>query len=475
MPVSLKYHLRTLLVLLSCFALSPAMASHVIGDEFTYRYLGDTMIYSKKCYKYEVTLNLYVDCHHGQPQAIADDNPAFFSVFEGTTLFEIDTAIYYSKSVYIPVLAGGPCGMGGTSLCVLKRTFAKVYYLPSSTKGYTIAYQRCCKNDVLANIVDPGNSGSTYFCTIPPSGIAANNTSAVFTNYPPVEIALNEPFAFDHSATDADGDSLSYELCNSYKGADNTNVKPIPNAPPYDSNVYVSPLSYSNPIRCSVPITIDPGTGILSGTPDSTGKYLMSVCCSEWRAGKLINSTTREFQFNVIPITRSSYKPFAGNDTTIYAGDTLQFNATGAVTYLWTPGTYLTSTSISNPAGHFPVPGTFTYTLHGISDSGCTGNDTIKVTVIAHSEFVAPNAFTPNGDGVNDVFIPFQVKNSTLISMKIYDKYWHLIYTGGPQNTGWDGTYSGKKQPAGAYYWQINYIDNHGVSRTDNGSITLIR
>lgn len=475
MLFSLKCLSRTMLALVSCFALSPAMASHLIGDEFTYKYLGDTTISSHRFQKYEVMLNIYVDCMKGQPAAIAQDNPAYFSVFTGTTTVEIDTGVYFSSSVFIPVLSGGPCGTGGTSLCVLKRTFVKDYYLPTSTTCYTIVYQRCCKNEALTNIFNPGNVGSTYYCTIPPSGIATNNTSAVFTNYPPLVIALNDPFIFDHSATDSDGDSLSYELCNSFEGADNSNVKPIPIPPPYDSSIYIHPLSYRNPMNCSVPLTIDPVTGILSGTPNTIGRYLISVCCNEWRSGKLINTSRREFELAVIPITKSAYKPFAGNDTTIYAGDTVQFNASGATTYLWTPGTYLTGIFISNPVGHFPVPGIFTYVLHGVSDSGCTGNDTVKITVVGHSEFVAPNAFTPNGDGINDIFIPFAVKNSTLVSMKIYDKYWRLIYSGGPQNKGWDGTFNGVKQPAGAYYWQITYIDNNGVTRTSTGSVTLLR
>jgi gliding motility-associated-like protein len=253
-----------------------------------------------------------------------------------------------------------------------------------------------------------------------------------------------------------------------------SNVKPIPLAPPFNSSAYVSPLSHNNPMSCSIPLNVDTLTGILSGTPDKIGRYLVALSCKEWRGGKLINISRREFEI-AVAASLPPYKPYAGNDTTIYAGDTVQFNAIAAATYSWAPGTYLSSTTIPNPVGRFPVTGVFNYVLTGVNDSGCVGSDTMKVTVIGHAEFAAPNAFTPNGDGSNDRFALIPVKNSTLVSIKIYNSQWHLIYTGNAQNPSWDGTYNGAKQPAGAYFWQAVYKDNHDVTQTQNGAVTLIR
>jgi hypothetical protein len=277
-----------------------ARASHSSGQDLTYSYLGD----SAGLQHYLVTLTLYEDCIAGDPGAIAQDNPAFLGLFDAATgsLLGMDTSIYYTSSTSMPITVTGPCDSGGTILpmCSLQKVFTKDYYLAPSANGYVISYQRCCLNGSLVNIVNPGSNGLTAFCRIPPSGVAATNNSSLFTNYPPYVIANNFPLTFDCSATDADDDSLSYELCNTYNGADDPlNSKPFPVGPPYSMQGYIAPLSYDNPVLCSVPMSLDAVTGQLTGTPNSLGRYLMEVCCNEWRGGVLINTTHREFEFLV--------------------------------------------------------------------------------------------------------------------------------------------------------------------------------
>ena len=469
------------IVLLSFFSIicvPSSFATHLTGDEFTYKYMGDTTPISGTLQKYRVTLSIYEDCLAGNPEAIAQDNPAYLGVFDGSgTLVQIDTAVFFSSAVILPGTSSGPCGIGSVpGLCIIKKTFVKDYYLHPGSSGYTIAYQRRCKNLALTNIVTPGNEGSTYFCKIPPAGVAASNNSAVFTYDPPEAVANNSPFVFYSSATDADGDSLSYELCTAYSGAnDSTNSKPFPDHPPYEPVNYVPSLSFGNPMSCSVPVSIDPVTGVLTGTPNVAGRYLITLCCHEWRGGVMINTVNREFELAVGDFSPGTYQPFAGNDTAIMVGDSIQFNASDAATYLWSSGTYLTDTNIYDPLGHFPDPGYFTYILHGVSDSGCTGNDTINITVLEHSEYRVANAFSPNNDGLNDFLTPKPLKNSTLISFKIYNRDGKLLYTGTDQGAGWDGTYNGVKQPMDAYLWQLFYRDNYGRTREMKGNATLLR
>jgi gliding motility-associated-like protein len=86
-----------------------------------------------------------------------------------------------------------------------------------------------------------------------------------------------------------------------------------------------------------------------------------------------------------------------------------------------------------------------------------------------------PNAFTPNGDGIDDYFSVF---GTTLysVSMKIFDRWGEKVFdSGDSQWASWDGTYRGVMQPPGmfVYYVQLTFLD--GSQETREGSITLIR
>lgn len=85
-----------------------------------------------------------------------------------------------------------------------------------------------------------------------------------------------------------------------------------------------------------------------------------------------------------------------------------------------------------------------------------------------------PNAFTPNGDGVND---EVHVHSESIRSMKffVYDQWGELIFTTANMQTGWDGTYKGTHEPAGVYVYYVKAIMNDGQTTTKKGTITLLR
>jgi gliding motility-associated-like protein len=130
---------------------------------------------------------------------------------------------------------------------------------------------------------------------------------------------------------------------------------------------------------------------------------------------------------------------------------------------------------VSNPYGYFPNPGKFTYVLYGTNDSGCVGTDSVIVWVLQHAQFVLPNAFSPNGDGLNDLFRPRAILGATIDRFRIYNRPGSLVYDGGPNDMGWDGTYKGIRQNMGVYCWQLSYFDNNGTLQLMKGNVTLIR
>ena len=644
----MKNWLKGILLIVISLCSTNASGSHIVGGEVTYNFLSYTPGTSGG-YLYQINLTIYEDCLNGSPDAIFQDNPAFLSVYTNgphPNLVTFDTDVNFSSNLQVPVNFTNQCVSNIPSVCLLKKTFSANFLLPASITGYIVAYQRCCRNGAVINISQPDNNGATYYCTIPPTSVVATNNSAVFKNFPPQIICLKNPLYYDNSATDAEGDSLSYGFDSSVLGADPGNVKPIPGPPPYQPVTYIYPYSAEYPVSSLPHLQIDPITGILTGTPNLIGRYLVNVCCHEWRHGVLINTIRREFQFVVTdcskvvvacipqystdintylvecntftvnftncssggfnyhwnfgvpdqvndtsdlasptftypdtgvytvklvvnprstcpdsitrfvkvfpyfhsdfsdsgllcpgspvyfkdmssttikPITSwtwsfgdgssstaqnpvhdytyggtynvmlvsenykncidtsvkqvvvENFKPFAGNDTIIVKGESIQFNANGGNQYVWTPGTNLNDVNISDPVGFYPDTGTFYYYLSVESAFGCKGYDTIKVWVVNQADLFVPSGFSPNGDGKNDIFRPIAVGYKSINYFNVYDRWGELVYNGTTLNEGWDGTYKGKQAEIGTYYWQLSFVDRNGKTAYMKGDVTLIK
>jgi gliding motility-associated-like protein len=105
----------------------------------------------------------------------------------------------------------------------------------------------------------------------------------------------------------------------------------------------------------------------------------------------------------------------------------------------------------------------------------CQGDeftDTVNVFVVP---FV-PNAFTPDNDGLNDVFrmTGLPVANITQFSFSIYDRWGRMVFSTNDVTEGWNGAWNGKECPAGAYAWILIY-NNEKKTITNKGVITLVR
>jgi gliding motility-associated-like protein len=390
----------SILLIFFLLAFSTAQASHIVGGEFTYKYLGDTVAFGTLCHKYQVSLSIYEDCENGQPEAINQDNPAYLSLYDAgnssSGALDLDTSVYYVSSVTVPANFSNACIKNVPPVCLLKKTFVKTYYLPPNAGGYLVAYERCCRNNAVGNIVDPGDNGSTYFCSIPP--YPYTNNSAVFKNYPPQIICLNNPLYYDHSAIDIDGDSLSYSFCPALLGASDADIKPYFAPPPYDSVKYIPPFSATNPITGFPAIQIDPVTGLITGTPNRLGRYLVTVCCSEWRHGALINISRREFQFVVTNCSKVVVAdiPQYSSDPNTYIVNCVDYTvhfvntSKGGFSYSWNFGvpdiTYDTSSAFQPT---FVYPDTGTYPVKLIVNPSTTCPDSIIRLVKVYPRFRA--------------------------------------------------------------------------------------
>lgn len=163
----------------------------------------------------------------------------------------------------------------------------------------------------------------------------------------------------------------------------------------------------------------------------------------------------------------------AGNDVTILSGTSTQLNGTGpSGTYLWTPSTGLSSTSILNPVASPAV--TTSYTLRITTQAGCTNTDDMKVTVIPYC--LKPlNAFSPNGDGINDKWFVTNGNCTNNIKVLVFNRYGSKVYESNDYKNTWDGTYKGDPLPDATYYYQINFTLIDGSVRTLKGDVTILR
>ena len=168
-----------------------------------------------------------------------------------------------------------------------------------------------------------------------------------------------------------------------------------------------------------------------------------------------------------------STNAFAGNDTIAAAGQPIQLNATGGVSYLWSPVTGLNDANIANPVARLNA--TQTFTVKAYTPQGCETYDNIKIEIYLGPDIYLPNAFTPNGDGLNDIFKGKPVGLSQFSFLKIFNRYGQEIFSTTDYNKGWDGTWKGKIQNSGVYVVIASGIDYRGNVIDKKATVMLIR
>jgi gliding motility-associated-like protein len=172
-------------------------------------------------------------------------------------------------------------------------------------------------------------------------------------------------------------------------------------------------------------------------------------------------------------ITIFSTNVFAGKDTIAAAGQPVQLNATGGLSYSWTPSSLLNDPNIANPVAI--LNSTQIFTVKAFTPEGCESYDDVTVNIYKGPDIYLPNAFTPNGDAINDLFkgIPVGIKQFNYL--KILNRWGQLIFSTADYNKGWDGTWHGQNQPAGAYIVLCNGIDFKGNIIDKRQTVLLIR
>lgn len=636
------------LLILSWMLVSTASAYHIIGGEIYYRTVGFNA--TNGTYRYIFTLKLYRDGDFvcGTRQGCLDyfENPVPVNIFNATgqrvtaaRMMEIKTTRAIRDTLKNPCLAP-------------QTIYLEVAFYESDTidlapvpGGYTVSYQRCCRGEALTNIYNSEREGSTFYTVIPGSDSRPGNNSAYFGIDEAPVICSGLPFRYNYSATDPDGDSLTYSLCSALAGGTSRTSEAV-SPPPYTTTVsYIPPYHGGGPMGGNPAMSID-NNGLITGVPDRSGKFVVSVCVSEWdrasgrllgvhhkdilitvyncvtritastpsllnhcndtlgfavpitnnsvagftstyqwtfsdgtdtitdsrnvffhhfpdtgsytvklvvnpglpctdsmtgrinnypglRTGFTINGLCREdpVQFNdtssyryghiisrqwdfgvpdtpldtaLIPnpvyrfprggvysislqletdrgcsatITQNfrlyEVNPFAGNDTILARGQPLRLQGSGGEIYAWSPPTGLNNPGIRDPLLNWNSE--IDLVLRVSNQQGCFGYDTINVKYYTGPEFYIPNAFTPNGDGLNDFFRFTPVGIRDYAYFRIFNRWGELIFDSLDFRRGWDGYYRGRPAAIDTYLWILEGTDLNGQKISKKGTVTLLR
>lgn len=289
-----------------------------------------------------------------------------------------------------------------------------------------------------------------------------------------VTINWNTPGIFvltvqEHGVNGCDGDVRS--------GLVNVIAPPVPNAGPdaivcYGNSLRLngsggaiyqwSPATYLSSATVPNPVVNIPLPG--------TYQYFLNVttqngCKSSKRDTVLIT---------ILP----PVKVFAGRDTLIVANQPLQLNAvdvngSGFSTYSWSPSFGLNNPFISNPIAIMNRD--VTYVVTARTANGCEARDDISIKVFNAPDIFVPTGFTPNGDGLNDIFKPVYAGIRELKYFSVFSRWGEIVFTTTSQSAGWNGVYKSRTQDGNVFVWQVEGIDYNGNVIRKKGTVVLIR
>lgn len=287
-----------LFILLLFVCVSSSFATHIVGGEIELLAIKDQANISHR-----VNLNLYFDNINGSVGAI--DQNLTLGIFRKRDNFFMGYVIVPLVNSSLIPYTNPTCSQSNQVQTRLLQYSTLIYLNPdefSDSQGYYIVWERCCRNNIISNIVLPQEAASVFYLSFPPlkkDGVAFVNSSPSFATLKGDYICLNRPFTFEFGATDADGDSLVYKLVTPLNGFSTKDI-PNPALPRGSSNyplvVWGNGYGLDNVMGGTKPLSVNPRTGQLTVTVNKEGLYVFCVLIEEYRKGVKIGEVRRDFQ-----------------------------------------------------------------------------------------------------------------------------------------------------------------------------------
>lgn len=348
---------------------------------------------------------------------------------------------------------------------------------------------------------------TTWYRAIVQNGICPEDTSAIaYINLYPAPVAdflqdticSGETMNFVNNSTTSSG-FITLHSWNFGDGNTSTLTNP--------SHTYASAGSFSaslfvmNNFGCSDTVTYDmqvdaspvlnlaagSATEFCEGDSVQIGTSLDPNYTYAWNNGATTNAiivdSSYMYQLTVTDITNNCWAtdsievtvfplPIAdaGLDTSVDLGFSVPLNATGGLTYAWTPATGLDNPNSASPLA--TPTATTTYTVTVTDANGCNASDSVVVSLSGDVVLTVYNIITPNGDNLNDTWYIENILNFPNNSVSIFNRYGQVVYEATSYVNDWDGTREGDPLPDGAYYYIIELTDS---GDTFKGTINIVR
>lgn len=288
---------KNLLTLCFLGAFFPAMATHIVGGELELEHLDG--------YFYNLKLILYFDDYYGDP--LAEDPWALVGIYSKSNDALVASVVLYNRGSSLVNYTNPECVIEKLDTRRILYTYNEFYLSPSiynDPAGYYIVWERCCRNNVIDNIVAPERTAQTFYLEFPPvvkDGKPFINSSPQL--FPPLSdyACVNRDFYADFRGFDKDGDSLVYSLTTPWSGH-TSDLVPALNQPlpqPYAPVIWQPGIDVNNQIPGTKPLQIS-NQGILKVNPAFEGLFVFAVKCEEFRDGVKIGEVRRDFQMLAI-------------------------------------------------------------------------------------------------------------------------------------------------------------------------------
>lgn len=159
----------------------------------------------------------------------------------------------------------------------------------------------------------------------------------------------------------------------------------------------------------------------------------------------------------------------------VCAGDSIRFEAyfDPLYSYQWLPQGFFDESSQAVQWGK--VRRASNITLNVTSQYNCRATDSVFVNAQPCCDMAFPNAFSPNGDRLNDIFRSITPGNHDVSFFRIQNRWGQTVYEAADASRGWDGTFGGKPQDIGTYFYYIKYLCGDGKYYEKKGEVTLVR